>query len=84
MERAKRIESDLMAFQITEARDELNLAEFPLCALAHRLRPDQRTLHFQDRRGTRAAERQLHGNSPSPVRMPTAFPQLSMTKCSWA
>ena len=33
----------------TDGRDELNLAEFPLCALAHRLKPEQKTLHFEDR-----------------------------------
>ena len=33
----------------SDGRDELNLAEFPLCALAHRLRPDQKTLRFEDR-----------------------------------
>lgn len=32
-----------------EGRDELNLAEFPLCALAHRVPADQKTLHFTDR-----------------------------------
>ena len=31
-----------------DGKDELNLAEFPLCSLAHRLRPDQKTLHFTD------------------------------------
>jgi len=30
-------------------RDELNLAEFPLCALAHRVPSGQKTLHFTDR-----------------------------------
>ena len=38
-----------MPMKINDGRDELNLAEFPLCALAHRLRPDQKTLHFEDR-----------------------------------
>lgn len=32
-----------------DGRDELNLAEFPLCALSRRLRPEQKTLHFEDR-----------------------------------
>ena len=27
----------------------MHLAEFPLCALAHRLRPDQKTLRFENR-----------------------------------
>ena len=49
MEDHERIEPDSMAMKITDGRDELNLAEFPLCALAHRLRPDQKTLHFEDR-----------------------------------
>ena len=38
-----------MPTKTTDGRDELNLAEFPLCALAHRLRPDQKTLQFEDR-----------------------------------
>jgi hypothetical protein len=38
-----------MALKLTDGRDELNLAEFPLCALARRVRPDQKTLHFADR-----------------------------------
>ena len=32
-----------------EAKDELNLAEFPLSAIADRLSPDQKTLTFEDR-----------------------------------
>ncbi len=48
MEPQERIETDLMATTVADARDELNLAEFPLCALAHRLRPDQKTLQFED------------------------------------
>lgn len=32
-----------------EAKDEMNLAEFPLCALAHRLKPEVKTLRFEDR-----------------------------------
>lgn len=31
-----------------EGKDELNLAEFPLCSLAHRSRPGQKTLTFED------------------------------------
>jgi len=27
----------------------MNLAEFPLCALSHRLKPDVKTLRFEDR-----------------------------------
>ncbi|HOW64836.1 MAG TPA: replication initiator protein A [Candidatus Paceibacterota bacterium] len=48
MQQAHRIESDLMTSPMTEARDELNLAEFPLCTLATRLRPGQKTLSFHD------------------------------------
>ena len=33
----------------SEAKDEMNLAEFPLCALAHRLKPEVKTLRFEDR-----------------------------------
>lgn len=32
----------------TTGRDELNLAEFPLAAIAHRVAPEQRTLVFED------------------------------------
>ena len=46
MENQERIEPDAM--KISDGKDELNLAEFPLCALAHRLRPEEKTLHFED------------------------------------
>ena len=49
MERQERIELDLMATKTTDGRDELNLVEFPLCTLAHRLRPNRKTLQFEDR-----------------------------------
>lgn len=49
MEAQQRIESEWMPTKTTDGRDELNLAEFPLCALAHRLRPDQKTVQFEDR-----------------------------------
>ena len=49
MEAGERIEEDSMPPKPSDGRDELNLAEFPLCALAHRLRPDQKTLQFEDR-----------------------------------
>lgn len=49
MESTGRIEEDSMTSRNNDGRDELNLAEFPLCALAHRLRPDQKTLRFEDR-----------------------------------
>src|SRR6185503_1200604 len=35
--------------KLPDARDELNLAEFPLCAIADRLAPEQKTLTFEDR-----------------------------------
>ena len=35
--------------RLNDGRDELNLAEFPLCAIAHRLQPGQKTLVFEDR-----------------------------------
>lgn len=44
-----RIEDNPMPQRITEGRDEMNLAEFPLCALAHRLKPEIKTLRFEDR-----------------------------------
>ena len=48
MQSAKRIQPDQMTTETCDGRDELNLAEFPLCALAHRPRPDQKTLRFED------------------------------------
>jgi hypothetical protein len=44
-----RIEDDSMPQRNCEAKDEMNLAEFPLCALAHRLKPEVKTLRFEDR-----------------------------------
>jgi len=38
----------VLRFDRTLGTDELNLAEFPLAALAHRLDPNQRTLSFED------------------------------------
>ena len=49
METVERIEEDAMAKKGNDGKDEMNLAEFPLCALAHRLRPEQKTLRFEDR-----------------------------------
>ena len=43
------IEDNQMPQRITEGKDEMNLAEFPLCALAHRLSPEVKTLRFEDR-----------------------------------
>ena len=45
----ERIEPELPAPRVIEGRDELNLAEFPLSAIADRLQPDQKTLMFEDR-----------------------------------
>jgi hypothetical protein len=44
----KRIELESVPMKNSDGKDELNLAEFPLCALAHRLRPEQKTLRFED------------------------------------
>jgi hypothetical protein len=46
---AERIEENLMPQKVSEGKDEMNLAEFPLCALSRRPRPDQKTLRFEDR-----------------------------------
>ena len=35
--------------KLPDAKDEMNLAEFPLCAIADRLSPGQKTLAFEDR-----------------------------------
>ncbi len=35
--------------RVLDAKDELNLAEFPLCAIADRLPPGQKSLSFEDR-----------------------------------
>ena len=48
MKQSKRIEIDTMAPKAPDGRDELNLAEFPLSALSHRLKPDQKTIQFED------------------------------------
>jgi hypothetical protein len=45
-----RIEDDSMPQTNCQARDEMNLAEFPLCALSHRLKPEMKTLRFEDRK----------------------------------
>ena len=34
--------------KLTDAKDELNLAEFPLCAIADRLQSGQTSLSFED------------------------------------
>ena len=43
-----RIEDEVMPQRNCDAKDEMNLAEFPLCALAHRLNPEVKTLRFED------------------------------------
>lgn len=35
--------------RLTDAKDELNLAEFPLCSITDRLQPHQKTMVFEDR-----------------------------------
>ena len=45
----KCIERESMRTGNGDGRDELNLAEFPLCALAHRLPAERKTLRFEDR-----------------------------------
>jgi len=42
-------EPDPLPPKVVDGKDELNLAEFPLSALADRLQPDQQTLVFEDR-----------------------------------
>jgi hypothetical protein len=49
MGEAQRIQDYSMGIQLTDARDELNLAEFPLCVLGHRALAEQKTLQFEDR-----------------------------------
>ncbi len=77
MEAAERIEEDSMPQKNSDGRDELNLAEFPLCALAHRLRPDQKTLRFEDRvwdeRRGETITRQLTITGSDAYGLPTAL-----------
>lgn len=40
--------AQVLRFEPALGTDERNLAEFPLAAIAHRLKPDQRTLTFED------------------------------------
>lgn len=49
MGKRKCIERESMRAGNGDGRDELNLAEFPLCALAHRLPAERKTLRFEDR-----------------------------------
>ena len=48
MEDQKCIELESMRTSSSDGRDEMNLAEFPLCALSHRLPSGVKTLHFED------------------------------------
>ena len=77
MEPQERIEDDSMAKKSNDGKDELNLAEFPLCALAHRLRPDQKTLRFEDRvwddRRKETITRQLTITGSDAYGLPTAL-----------
>ena len=62
--------------KVIEGRDELNLAEFPISAIADRLRPDQKSLVFEDRIpdvGRREIiTRQLTITASEPYGLPTA------------
>jgi hypothetical protein len=77
LEAKERIEEDSMPQKNGDGRDELNLAEFPLCALAHRLRPDQKTLQFEDRvwdeRRGETITRQLTITGSDAYGLPTAL-----------
>ena len=77
MDEQERIEKNSMAQKNSDGRDELNLAEFPLCALAHRLRPDQKTLRFEDRvwdeRRGETITRQLTITGSDAFGLPTAL-----------
>lgn len=77
MERPDRIREQVMAGALTDAKDELNLAEFPLCVLGHRPPADQRTLRFQDRIWDRKAGghviRQLTITGSDAYGLPTAL-----------
>jgi plasmid replication initiation protein len=44
----KKQTATVLRFEPRFGTDELNLAEFPLAAIAHRVDPDQRTLTFED------------------------------------
>ena len=56
-------------------KDELNLAEFPLCALGDRRDPTQKTLLFEDTiwDGTRHVPRQLTITGSDAYGLPTAL-----------
>src|SRR5437764_10733014 len=77
MEARKRIEESLMPQKTSDAKDEMNLAEFPLCALAHRLRPEVKTLRFEDQHWDKGREkwitRQLTVTGSDAFGLPTAL-----------
>ena len=72
MKKEKRIEPESVPMKASDGKDELNLAEFSLCALAHRLRPDQKTLQFEDR---------VWDERRGAMR---TRPRPSMMRCCWA
>ena len=70
------IESPLPTAEVFVGKDELNLAEFPICAIADRLRADQKALVFEDKitdvgRGE-IVTRQLTITAADPHGFPTA------------
>jgi len=77
VENTERIEENLMPQKVGEGKDEMNLAEFPLCALSRRPRPDQKTLRFEDRlfdKGRREwITRQLTVTGSDAFGLPTAL-----------
>jgi hypothetical protein len=48
VEKQERTEPKVEFVQFRDGKDELNLAEFPLCAIGDRLEPHQKTLVFED------------------------------------
>ncbi len=77
MGKRKCIERESMRAGNGDGRDELNLAEFPLCALAHRLPAERKTLRFEDRiwdksRGVHVT-RQLTVTGSDAFGLPTAL-----------
>jgi hypothetical protein len=77
MEARKRIEEPLMLQPNPKGKDEMNLAEFPLCALAHRLPPEVKTLRFEDRKWDEGRDdyvtRQLTVTGSDAFGLPTAL-----------
>lgn len=47
--RAFEDQPEVLPPKVTDGKDELNLAEFPLSAISDRLNPEQKTLTFEDR-----------------------------------